>query len=377
MIATYNQTHNNALNTSLILSALPICCDFLTPRELFNFVFCSKQLMKSISISTIVKIALCNGNSWTKQGIEHLYDAMKYRSIHCPSPQRLLRLINVRLCEFCKRKRINFVPEIFGLASCFECTKKMTTWQVCKHPRYRERNVELNDIVSNPRVAVKIMKGKKWYAIAGCDWHSGSQHDRVQAFYVWNKKTFDTLGENIGPIVTRGALHKMVRFQRLESVDNLIVSLEKSKSSSGSDYSYFLTGVQAFRGVSFQKLRDRRNKMIQARRQARARRLSRIEEHVASMKGLLPSSKRHLLRYHVNEHYINSSPLLGERSGNLESLCIHFECYDTWWALQDFIRWPSKLNSTTKRRKVILVLQRMYTGEISVDRSRQIMKSLL
>lgn len=76
-------------------------------------------------------------------------------------------------------------------------------------------------------MAVKFWTKRRYYATAGCDWHEGSRYDRVQRFYVWNNDTVDSLDESIGPIVTRGTLHEMVEFKRLDDVDNLIAALEK------------------------------------------------------------------------------------------------------------------------------------------------------
>ena len=103
-------------NTDVLTQVL----SFLDVKSLHKFATSSKECLKLVRPNHIVQSALYHGGH-PKTNMERVLDLLRRGKILMPSPLRLLRLCNGRLCEVCQKKRVNLVSRDFGVFFCKGC----------------------------------------------------------------------------------------------------------------------------------------------------------------------------------------------------------------------------------------------------------------
>ncbi|KAL7541056.1 hypothetical protein ACHAWF_006847 [Thalassiosira exigua] len=208
-------------STPLSLDALTVVLEFLHPRDLLHTAFASKALKERVTTRLVVQSALVHGGH-AKKSMEELHALTSVRSIHVPSPLRLLRIANGKVCEFCREDKVNHVRPGIGVFACWDCVtckhlshRYAAHWQVgddgqfsLTRPwkrswvRYRnssENRVKYDAIFDHPRVAASEYGAN---------------------LYVWSAHRSDLAGERVGPLVCWGDVDDMVH--RHESADAMI-----------------------------------------------------------------------------------------------------------------------------------------------------------
>lgn len=119
-------TNTMAATTSVPLDAFNIVMAFLHPRDLLHTAFTCKSLRDMVSTSMVIKSALVHGGH-AKSTMEVLYALTFVYAIHIPSPLRLLRLVNGKVCEFCLNGKVNHARPGIGVFACWACVTSRTT----------------------------------------------------------------------------------------------------------------------------------------------------------------------------------------------------------------------------------------------------------
>ena len=185
----------NQHNLALALDALSVVMEqmeFFSPRQLFRTAFACKGLRSVVTTRMVVRSSIMHGGH-AKRTIEELYKLMSVGAMHIPSPLRLLRLVNGKICECCSRESVNFVRPCTGIFACWTCTTDRgltkgwnTTWV-----RHRKNAEKYNAIFNHPRVAHNEYTYKNYMVT----------------------RPMKAAGERIGPIVTFDHVDKMVAHQ--------------------------------------------------------------------------------------------------------------------------------------------------------------------
>lgn len=112
--------------TSVPLDAFNIVMAFLHPRDLLHTAFTCKSLRDMVSTSMVIKSALVHGGH-AKSTMEVVYALTSVYAMHIPSPLRLLRLVNGKVCEFCLNDKVNHARPGIGVFACWACVTSRTT----------------------------------------------------------------------------------------------------------------------------------------------------------------------------------------------------------------------------------------------------------
>ena len=111
-----------------------------SPQDLYNLAFSSKFLMSLLTPEAVIRSAVFNNlrkrDKGNRKMIGTIMGYIKNRSIHIPSPHRMLRLLNAKSCERgdrCWGKNLNTgkaqrlncssYTRPWGLAICDKCVK--------------------------------------------------------------------------------------------------------------------------------------------------------------------------------------------------------------------------------------------------------------
>jgi hypothetical protein len=156
----------------LPIDALGIVVQFLAPRELYHIAFTCKGMLQYITVELVVRSALLHGGS-PRKTVEALYPLMQNKSIHPVSAVRLLRLVNCRRCEYCKRGSMRTIRPDYGVALCFQgCLVKQG---------FAAKTGFIRGLKNFPRIA--------------------SGEERRGWHYMWNRP-LEQGGEACGPLAT-------------------------------------------------------------------------------------------------------------------------------------------------------------------------------
>ncbi|CAJ1931439.1 unnamed protein product [Cylindrotheca closterium] len=175
----------------LPIDALGLVMEFLSPRQLFNLAFSCKTLQARITTPLVVKSALIHGGL-PKQSMTELYQLMSNKAMHAPSPLRLLRLVNGKRCEFCRKSRVNIVRPKLGVFACWNCTACRMT-KPWKYSWARRNKGIYDSIFVHPQVV---------------------SSEYAKCAYMWAKPRTDAFGEPIGCLATFGDLDRMFEHTR-------------------------------------------------------------------------------------------------------------------------------------------------------------------
>ena len=80
--------------TDYLIDILCVIAEFLLPRELYNLAHASKEIGQNVPMSSVVQVAMCNGNANQRMSVEHMYELPSAGLIYSPSPGRLLQIVN-------------------------------------------------------------------------------------------------------------------------------------------------------------------------------------------------------------------------------------------------------------------------------------------
>lgn len=341
----------------LITKTIEFIAEFLTPRELFNVAFSSKDILDSISQTIIVKNCLCNGNTHTKISVEHLCDAVSQGSVYNPNKSRLMRLINCRRCEFCNESKINFVRVSFGVCICITCLQSLryTDDVLTKLPSQRSRHIELNDLVAMPRVATHFQSWLVTHAPRG----RGTGNTVVRSMYparerhfVWKSTTYDAAGNRIGPIVTKPDLMKMLTMKSTGEVDNYITNKINSPEICNPSADDFIDSVRKYRIEAFQRANALRERKVAATVAFRMKRLRNVRAMIRKLKSEAPETLMPLLEYFHHPRYLK----FDKRNIHYpnEKYCVKFSNIHVQAYMLRYITTPvSVLNCKSKREQII------------------------
>ena len=179
------------------LDSLGLVMEFLGHRELLAFASTCKTLRDKLTMSMVVKSAAVSGNRIVTGIIASVERDLRQRSIYLPSPLRLLRLVNAKLCEFCCG-RASEIQCRRGIMSCYACPATRTF----PLPRSPSRAAA---ILRSSRVCYMSIYGPTYYCTA----------EMFKAIGI-------VAGERVGPIATVELYQTMV--ERSEEFPNDSVS---------------------------------------------------------------------------------------------------------------------------------------------------------
>lgn len=347
--------------------------DFLTPRDLYNTLFASKDVMASVRHNDIIRNALCNGNVNMKTTIENLYDLTMHGKIYLPSCERLTRLINAKRCELCNTNRIKQIRQGYGIAICFPCLLGNTSGNIytsellSEPPPERSYNIGTHEIISHPRVSTVAqgyyvcLHGERRYFTSS----KSQRYPYGERRFIWDHPIVDEHGEStqIGPIVTKKDVAIFEQMRRMDDLENYITI--ELKAPPLTIYRDFNDAVRAYRHMSYNKSKKKQEiNAIKKSNAARARqlRLTKVQRWVASLAQELPPSARYLLGYDVNRQYVTYGPNRDVSRGwdpNIYSHLhvVHFHDEEVHILFNTYISAPSRLN----RRKIEAARAQIYT----------------
>ncbi len=163
-------------------------------QDLLHTAFTCKSIRDMVSTRMVVKSALLHGGH-AKKTMEELHALMSNHSMHVPSPLRLLRMANGKVCEFCQLDRVNHVRPGIGVFACWDCVTNgmgvLTLPDLTRQPpltrtwktswvRYTNNRERYNAIFGHRRVASSLYGSK---------------------YFLWSEHRTDGTGERVGPIV--------------------------------------------------------------------------------------------------------------------------------------------------------------------------------
>eukprot|EP00580_Thalassiosira_gravida_P017023 CAMPEP_0201668484 /NCGR_PEP_ID=MMETSP0494-20130426/19676_1 /ASSEMBLY_ACC=CAM_ASM_000839 /TAXON_ID=420259 /ORGANISM="Thalassiosira gravida, Strain GMp14c1" /LENGTH=588 /DNA_ID=CAMNT_0048148885 /DNA_START=109 /DNA_END=1872 /DNA_ORIENTATION=- len=191
--ATGCHRNNSHATPSLSSDALFVVMSFLHPRDLFHASFTCKTLRDMVTTKMVVQSALIHGGHAMKT-MDELHALISSRSIHVPSPMRLLRLACGKVCEFCISAKVNHVRPSLGVFACWECVTNRSARQGLfgltkpwkrgwvRYSKNQENRDKYDAIFEHPRIAATA-------SAYGMN------------YYIWSQHRYDRAGESVGPIV--------------------------------------------------------------------------------------------------------------------------------------------------------------------------------
>ena len=142
--------------TDYLIDILRLVAEFLLPRELYNLAHASKEIGQNFPMSSVVQVAMCNGNTNQRTPIEHMYELTSSGSIYSHSPGRLLQIVNYISCEVCHIKKVNYVCSGLGICCCMSCLRVHTqTITIDQRLHCRQNHYELEEVLKMQRVAAR------------------------------------------------------------------------------------------------------------------------------------------------------------------------------------------------------------------------------
>lgn len=130
-----NEDHPNILQV-----AWKSILTYLSPREMYNTAFLSRELMMCISVESVIVSAVMSGGK-ARRIVQDLALMMHDQSIYPPDALRLLRLVNAVRCELCLGVSVFYAQE-FGLNVCWDCLEKKDKTNLVKMSDYGDRYKE-------------------------------------------------------------------------------------------------------------------------------------------------------------------------------------------------------------------------------------------
>ena len=304
---------------------------FLKPTELYNLTNTCHTMHDNhyLDVTTVVKVALFNGNKWTRTTIENIYHQLLSNAIFMPSIHRLLLLTVIKSCEFCGNNKIHYVSN-FCLAFCNTCRQHKTISCYMKPPGQLRRSVEINDLLQHPSVLSIV------HHLENETGHKFSPKHQVS--YVLKKPAFDGNHERIGPAITNEDLNTMLTLPNYEHVENYILDQQPLSSQNRDD---FISAVNMYRTSSY----DHAQTKIRNREVWKAYRKKKLQNAIQALKNLMefiPPELHHHFGNHV-DHFYQDYEHCSYR------VCIHMDNAFITNRLRPLLRAPSRYLTITQK----------------------------
>lgn len=256
--------------------ALTVVLSFVGPRSMLALSMTFKTLRNAITTELVVTSAMLHGGH-AKKTVEEIFLLMSKQCIYAPSPLRLLRLVNGKLCERCERHQVNHVRPGYGLFVCWDClTMSLTQAWDRSWVRFRE-NPRYEKALDHPRVG-------------------GPDYGRKK--YLLKKRFRDKTGEISGPFVVADDIDRMVVQQSVELDEYLAGNLQAPDQSL---YRDFIKAYQDSETRAQEQERERYIKKAKASKLAKDRKFEKAIQIVDQLKKLLDERWRDaaVLNYRV------------------------------------------------------------------------------
>ena len=194
--------------------------DFADPSTLLNMASSSKCMMDNVRYSTVVASALLCSSSASKETVKRIHNLLHSECINVPSPQRLLRLVCGKRCEFCCLKPVDSVDEHFGVFICEDCSDS-------ENPRYFKVLEKSGRRYHSKKELIDYLLDDKWVITHRSGFRDVPEREAIQEHMravsldiplrwrspselqvqdlhnlVWNTKVNDRFGETIGPVLS-------------------------------------------------------------------------------------------------------------------------------------------------------------------------------
>lgn len=305
--------------------------DYLTPLELYNLTNTCHMMHanQNLDVMTVVKVALFNGNTYTKTTIENIYHQLLSNAIFMPSIHRLLLLTVIKSCELCRNNKIHYVTN-FGLAFCITCRQSKTISCYMKPPRKLLRSVEINDLLQHPSVLSITHHFERETS------HKFSPKHPVS--YVLEKPAFDGNRNQIGPVITNRDLNFMLTLPNYKRVEDYISS-QQPASLCRDD---FINAVNMYREVSYIARVRRKMKNCDQWKTYRKKKLKNALQALVNLMEYIPPGITYYFRHRINETY------LGYKYASNE-VCIQMYNAFVRHKLRPLLRSPSRYLTTSPR----------------------------
>lgn len=331
MVSTRSVASSNYLR-NVVADSIQYIASFLTPRELYNVTYSNKLFCEVLEMSSVIQVAMQNGNERVRRSIALLYEQTSRGTIYAPSALRVLQLINVKKCEICCENKLHHVRATWGMALCWSCTQNMTRETHIDPVENRINPIGMEYILQHPRVLSKV----NGYTLIRVG--LGLVH-RIGRFFIFDESHQHAQTRGLsGPIVTRRDIIHMCSLCRPEEVDNYI---DKAlKASPKSDYEEFNSLVRAFRYRMYPIILQSRNNRRREETTRKARmvvyRRAKVTRSLALIGRVRPFLDTRVAD--IFEHATGRTHFIDYGVGT----CIIFQEYWITSAMAPYIKAPSK-----------------------------------
>ena len=127
---TMSSNPSNSSMPTLPIEVMNTIMLYIMPRELFDIAFLSNTLSCLVTFDMVIKSALIKGGN-AQTTVSEMFRLVQDGAIYPPSPLRLLRLVNGRVCQICSRdkkvlepRKVNHVRKGYGIFCCWWCCAK-------------------------------------------------------------------------------------------------------------------------------------------------------------------------------------------------------------------------------------------------------------
>ena len=168
-------------------------------HDLLNLVLAKKAFLHNLQHEHVIRAAL-NQEGRPRETIKGLLPLIRERKIWIPSPLRLLRLCNGRLCERCSTNKVRFgdndSSRACGVLFCDSCFSQF-------QGLVSSIDQASFSFTQNTRV-VSFALGS-WTRFIYVPLFGSSFLNRS----IWTEPIYDSNGDYLGPLVTQEHMHKM------------------------------------------------------------------------------------------------------------------------------------------------------------------------
>jgi hypothetical protein len=230
--------------------------------------------------------------------IEELYELIKCRSIHIPSPLRLLRLINGKRCEICNKKQVHYVRPGYGVFACWPCTTKggltkawNKTWV-----RYTKDPAPFDAVFRHPRVSMSEYGSKN---------------------YMWAEPRTDATNESIGPLVCLNDVDQIVRHE--QGIEDYLENVLHVPSVS--DYDEYVNTYRDTKARAEREKLEREERKKARAKQSKDNKKANIDKMISDLISLVDEQWRDTaLKHRENMFFSAKSPRVTFLSSFVDNL---------------------------------------------------------
>lgn len=318
------------------------------------------QTMGAVTTPMVVKSAMIHGGH-ARKSMEELHALMSTRALHVPSPLRLLRISNGKVCEFCLQDKVNHLRPGTAVFACWSClTSKHDARRYAAHwatedADYREGACSLTRPWN---------KGWARYRHNAAKYDAIFSHGRVAAnmygvkAYMWSHHRTDLSGERVGPIVAWGDVDRIERhFQSAEemtseAIDNYLAS--HLNAPSVERYDEFNTTFTAMVQRAERAAEERVERAAAKKDQTKITKAAKAEKICVDLTPLIDESFRGFAMKRAVNPWFQSK---GAKLSTVPSICLETSFIDA--LLKPYVITPSKM-----KKKVLVELAETINGKL-------------